>query len=347
MQRFIVAFSAGVLLAAVGGAANRVEVLRSIGGLPAHIAGAFLAPIGFQQANNGVYYVFDRRGHAVYTVTDGGPAQKIIEVGEEAGRVLDPSAFDINPADGSFVVADAPNGRERLQVFIATGGRLGGFRVPGHELPRLTLDNMVLNGVGSLQYTGSSILLNQPERGWLVTELTLEGTPTRTFGTLRPTGHESDRELHFAFNVGLPLVDPTGGFYFVFQAGAPIFRRYDARGQLVFERHVEGAELDEYVQHLPTTWPERRLPGGDVMPLVPPAVRAAGVDYQGNLWISLTVPYTYVYDRSGDKIRTVQFKGADVLTPNSLFFTKDHRVLVTPGCSVFRVEDRGSRVEVR
>ena len=245
MQRFIVAFSAGVLLTAVGGAANRVEVLRSIGGLPAHIAGAFLAPIGFQQANNGVYYVFDRRGHAVYTVTDGGPAQKIIEVGEEAGRVLDPSAFDINPADGSFVVADAPNGRERLQVFIATGGRLGGFRVPGRELPRLTLDNMVLNGVGSLQYTGSSILLNQPERGWLVTELTLEGTPTRTFGTLRPTGHESDRELHFAFNVGLPLIDPTGGFYFVFQAGAPILRRYDARGQLVFERHVEGAELDE------------------------------------------------------------------------------------------------------
>ena len=40
-------------------AARRVEILRSISGLPAHIAGAFLSPIGFQQADNGTYYVFD------------------------------------------------------------------------------------------------------------------------------------------------------------------------------------------------------------------------------------------------------------------------------------------------
>jgi len=316
-------------------AAKRVELLRSIGGLPAHVAGAFISPIGFQQANNGVYYVFDRRGHAVYTIANAGSAQKVVEIGEEPGRVLDPTAFDIDPADGSFVIADAPNGRERLQVFIATGGRLGGFFVPGRSLPRLTLGNMVLNGVGSLQYTGSTILLNQPERGWLVTEMALDGTPTRTFGTLRPTGHEADRDLHFAFNVGLPLIDPTGGYYFVFQSGVPLFRKYDARGQLVFERHIEGTEIDDYLQHLPTTWPERRLPGGATTPLVPPAVRAAGVDYQGNLWVSLSVPFTYVYDRDGDKIRTVQFKGADVLSPNSLFFTKDGRVLVTPGCYAF------------
>ena len=74
------------------------------------------------------------------------------------------------------------------------------------------------------------------------------------------------------------------------------------------------------------------------MPLVPPAVRAAGWDYQGNLWISLTVPFTVRLRPSGDKIRTVQFKGADVLTPNSLFFTRDNRVCVTPGCYVFRTE---------
>jgi hypothetical protein len=37
-------------------------------------------------------------------------------------------------------------------------------------------------------------------------------------------------------------------------------------------------------------------------------------------------PFTYVYDRSGDKIRTVQFKGASLPSPDSLFFTKDGRV---------------------
>ena len=93
----------------------------------------------------------------------------------------------------------------RLQIFIASGSRLGGFTLPGGELPRLTLDNLVLNGVGLLRYTGKSVLLNQPERGWLVTELALDGTPTHTFGLLRPTGHESERDLHLAFNVGLPL----------------------------------------------------------------------------------------------------------------------------------------------
>ena len=42
-------------------------------------------------------------------------------------------------------------------------------------------------------------------------------------------------------NAGLPLVDPTGGFYYVFIAGKPMFRKYSAKGTLVFERHIEGA----------------------------------------------------------------------------------------------------------
>ena len=45
-------------------------------------------------------------------------------------------------------------------------------------------------------------------------------------------------------NVGLPLGAPGGGFYFVFMAGVPMFRKYDAHGRLLFERHIEGPELD-------------------------------------------------------------------------------------------------------
>jgi hypothetical protein len=88
---------------------------------------------------------------------------------------------------------------------------------------------------------------------------------------------------------------------------------------------------------MPTSWPTRRTEHGDVLPVVPPAVRTAGVDRTGRLWIALTAPFTYVYDASGDKVRTVQFRGADMLTPNSLFFTRDGRVLVTPGCYEFRI----------
>ena len=45
------------------------------------------------------------------------------------------------------------------------------------------------------------------------------------------------------------------------------------------------------------------------------------MDRGGHLWIALTSPFTYVYDELGEKVRTVQFKGASLLTPNSLFFT--------------------------
>ena len=314
----------------------RVEILQSSGGLPAHIVGTFRDPLGFQQTDSGQYFVFDRRAHAVYTIA-GDAAKKVVDIGSEPGRVLDPTAFDLDPADGSFVVADAPFRQSRVQLFTADGRRLGGFTLAEREKPRLVFESIVLNGIGSIQYAGGSILINQPESGGLVSELGPYGTPIRAFGQLRPTGHEADQNLHLALNVGFPLADPTGGFYFVFSAGVPLFRKYDAGGRLLFERHVEGPEVDDYLRTMPTRWPARRTEDGDLLPLVAPAVRAAGVDRSGRLWIALTSPFTYVYDAAGDKIRTVQFKGAGLLTPNSLFFTKDGRVLVTPGCYEFRI----------
>jgi len=317
-------------------APSRVLTLRSTGGLPAHIAGSFLRPLGFQQTDAGQYFVFDRRAHAVFSIA-GDTATKIIEVGAEAGRVLDPSAFDADPADGTFVIADAPLRQQRIQIFTASGGRIGGFTLPSREVARVTLDTVVLSGVGSIQFTGDSVLLNQPEAGVLVSELSLYGEPKRSFGQLRPTEHEAETDIHLALNAGLPLVDPTGGFYFVFAAGVPAFRKYDAHGKFLFERHIEGPELDEYLQTMPTRWPARRNGDGDVLPLVPPAIRTAGVDRQGRLWVSLMQPFTYVYDGTGDKLRTMQFKGADIVSPGSLFFTKDGRILVTPGCYEFKV----------
>jgi hypothetical protein len=198
------------------------------------------------------------------------------------------------------------------------------------------VESFVLNGVGSIQYTGKTILINQPEAGSLVTELRFDGTPLRTFGRPRVTG-QSDPAVHLAYNSGFPLIDPKGGFYFVFIAGIPTFQKYDAAGTLVFERHIEGPEMDDYLRRMPTGWPSRRTDQENVLPVVMPAVRAAGVDREGRLWISLLSPFTYVYDGSGDKLRTFQFKGADILAPNSLFFTKDGRILVTPGCYEFKV----------
>jgi hypothetical protein len=310
------------------------EVLKSVGGIPAHLAGRFRDPVGFQQSASGQYFVFDRRAHAVFGVDEAlQSAWEVIQIGAEPGRIIDPTAFAVAP-DGTFVVADAPNNRERIQVFSAVGFRIGGFLLPGRLRARVILENFVLNGIGTLQYGGSSILMSWPETGGLITEFELGGAAVRTFGELRRTGHEDDRELHLALNSGIPLVDPTGGFVFVFQTGEPVFRKYDRDGRLVLERRIQGREIDEEVSNLPTTWPRRKTDEGE-LPLVRPTIRTAAIDRAGHLWVSFVVPYTYVFDRDGDKIRALQFRAAGIIAPTSLFFGKDDRILLTPGLYTF------------
>jgi hypothetical protein len=311
---------------------GRLEILKAVNSLAPHVVGLFREPIGFKQTANGDAYVFDRRGHTVYAVDpDGAAARKLVQIGAEEGRLIEPSAFDV-AWNGSFAVADAPNGRERVQFFDAAGVRTGGFLLPGRGASRVVLGSLALNGVGTLSFTGRSVLMSHPESGWLINEYGLSGLPIRSIGLLRRTGHEADRDLHFALNAGIPLADPAGGFYFVFLAGAPAFRKYDSTGELLYERVIQGREIDPLAAALPDRWPRR---SGGELPLVAPTVRTAAVDRTGRLWISFVLPYTYVYDAAGEKIRTVQFRGAGVLAPASLWFNEAGRLLVTPGCYEF------------
>ena len=333
---FVLATGYGLLAAVVQPAVRpspaTVEVLRSVDALAPHVVGLFRDPIGFKQTANGDYYVFDRRGHTVYAVdADGVTARKLVQIGAEDGRLIEPSAFDV-AFNGSFAVADAPNGRERVQLFDAAGVRTGGFILPGRGASRVVLGSLALNGVGTLAFTGRTLLMSHPESGWLMTEYALDGSPLRSIGQLRKTGHESDRDLHLAWNAGIPIADPDGGFFFVFMAGAPAFRKYDGKGTLLYERVIQGLEIDPLVAAIPDRWP-RRSPGE--LPLVAPLVRTAAVDRSGRLWVSFIVPFTYVFDAHGEKIRTVQFRGAGIVSPSSLWFNAKGRVLVTPGCYEF------------
>lgn len=317
--------------------AASTEVLRSVGALPAHVAGRFTDLTACEQTAAGEYFVFDRRAHAVFSVAPPyDTVRELVQIGAEPGRLLRPNAFALAD-DGSFVVADAPASRGRIQIFLTSGASVGGFNLSTREVPTILFENLVMTGIASIEYSGRSILISQPEVGALISEYSLDGRVVRTFGELRPTGHERDREVHLALNAGLPLINPKGGYYFVFLAGTPLFRKYDAAGALVFERHVEGLEIDDYIRTMPNAWPRQQSPEGGALPILKPGVRTAAVDRDGNLWISLVTPYTYVYDAAGDKIRTVQFRAAGIVSPRSLFFTHDGRLLVTPGCYAFQV----------
>lgn len=318
--------------------AIRPAILTSLNAMPAHITGTFSAPLAYQAQFDGTSYVFDRRQHTVYRIDAARTkAAPLVQIGAEAGNLFQPTAFESMPGSGRFVVADAPRNKERIQVFQSDGLRISGFELTGGSLPRVTIEHVVLNGIGSLCFTGQTILLNRPETGGLITEYDLYGMAQRTIGRLRATGHEDDPALHLAFNTGVPLAVPTeigGGFFFVFLSGEPRFQRYDGKGTLLYERRIEGRELDPFLARQPTRWP-RRTVGDTEIPLVTPTVRTARVDPMGRLWVSLMVPFTYVYDVDGDKIASVQFRAAGVIAPTSLFFADSSRVLITPGLYEF------------
>ena len=102
----------------------------------------------------------------------------------------------------------------------------------------------------------------------------------------------------------------------------------------MFERRIQGREIDALVAGLPATWPRRQTGEGE-LPLVTPTIRTAAVDPDGKLWVAFTVPYLYVFDRDGDKVRTVQLRGSGIMTPTSLFVGRHGRLLVTPGLYEF------------
>ena len=319
--------------AAVRVSPGTVETLKSTNSLAPHVVGLFREPIGCKQTASGDYYVFDRRGHTVYAVDETGTkASKLVQIGAEEGRVIEPTAFDV-ATNGTFAVADAPNGRERVQIFDAGGNRTGGFFLPGRGASRIVLGSLALSGVATLTFNGRLILMSHPETGWLFTEYTLTGVPIRSIGQLRKTGHEADRDLHLALNAGIPVADPKGGFYFVFMAGQPMFRKYDNSGELVFERVIQGREVDPVVAAIPDRWPRR---AAGELPLVAPTIRTSAVDPSGRLWVSFVHPITYVYDATGEKIRTVQFRAAGLIAPSSLWFNTGGKLLVTPGCYEFQ-----------
>jgi hypothetical protein len=329
----LVLLAAGVRPAA--GPAGAVETLTATGGLPAHIVGRFRDPIGFAVTTSGEYLVLDRRAHTVYAVDrNRREARTVIQIGFEPGRVLGPAVLSLGPED-IFAVADGPQGAERVQYFALDGVLIGGFYLGRIRQPGVVAGPFAVNGIDSMQFTGRSFLVSRPGLGSLFSEYDLRGGVIRQLGTLRPTGQEDDPAVHQALNSGLPLVDPTGGFYFVFHSGRPMFRKYDATGALLFERHIEGRELDAAIGALPTTWRER---DDDTQPLVVPLVRAAAVDPKGRLWVSLVEPVTYVYSPAGEKIRTIEFRAAGIIAPKSLFFAPSGRLLVTPGCYEFQVD---------
>ena len=157
---------------------------------------------------------------------------KLVEIGPS-------SAGSFSRADSTllrqdrFVVADA-SGR-RTCSFGGGGLRRAGVHASGRQrTASIVVGPLLMSGIASIQFTEPTLLISQPESGTLFTEYSSSGYAFRTFGRLRDTGHEQDRDVHLALNVGLPLVDPTGGYFCVFLAGRPMFQS-DRDGRALYD----------------------------------------------------------------------------------------------------------------
>ena len=237
-------------------------------------------------------------------------------------------------------IADAPQGHERVQVFSSAGHLLQQFLLPGLARTRVTIDGFAASGVAGAalhRCLGAHLPagVGRTDHGVLAAWPTAENLRSAARDRSRERGSRRASRAQRR----PALVAPDGGYFFVFQAGRPAFRKYDAQGRLQFERQVQGREIDGVVASQPDRWPR----GVDEQAMIPPTVRAAAVDQRGQLWIALSVPYTYVFDADGDKLRVVQLRAGGVLSPSSLTFGPDGRLLTTPGLAIFDPVDVSKR----
>ena len=121
----------------------------------------FLLPLAFPSgAHWNYWYGIDGPPPPVsWRLRDGGrglagfAARWDADPGVAAGRTLATSGSAAVPGPGAHTL--------HLRVFDRAGTRVSGFYLPGQPAARIVVDNLMLNGTGSIQFAGSSLLLSR------------------------------------------------------------------------------------------------------------------------------------------------------------------------------------------
>ena len=138
-------FSAVLCLLAIAHwphAALRVDVLRSVGGLPPHIVGLFEEPVALPAGRQRLLLrVRSARARHLHGRPERTTARKVVDIGQEEGRIIQPGGFDAAP-DGIV---------RRCRCAARTGAhsdlrrpaalRTGGFFLAGRSMPQVMLGN--------------------------------------------------------------------------------------------------------------------------------------------------------------------------------------------------------------
>lgn len=234
------------------------------------------------------YYVTDMRGNRILVFDRGGKLQRTIgTVGSGPGELLRPTRLAI--VNDLIYVYEI--GNERIQIMTLEGKHVRHFSIGDFE--------------GYAVDSKGRIFLGQPDRGRLVSVYSSEGKFVRSFGDLRKTSDfygqsyaRRDKADRVFINRVSIFVDEFDSIYVTFQF-APVLRKYDPSGRLVWEARLEGAEIDELVNLFLNDEKHRKY------------IRIATKDFAANLVLVNTVVTSH-----GDIL---------VLLPNKVLYVLDEQ----------------------
>lgn len=186
-------------------------------------------------SRGGKYYVSDVRGNRLLVINEAMQVEREIgRIGSGPGQLLHPGHVGV-AKDGTIFVEDG--GNERVQRFDPDGHCLGAFSPGAYEGFKVSREK--------------EVYLGQPESGSLVNVFTAEGKKLRSFGKLKKFSEvygaqysDKDELYEVAVNRVRLFIDEAGSVYVTFML-APIIQKYDSRGTLLFERRLQGEEINQ------------------------------------------------------------------------------------------------------
>ena len=246
-------------------------------------------------SHKNLYVVSERSRNSVLVINERSEIQKVISgIGSEPGRLFRPGHLDV-ASDGVVYVQDG--GNERVQSFDLEGRYLGGFATTQY--------------MGFAAGAGGEVYLGQPEKGALVTVYSRDGKVLRSFGKPKTMSevygaeYAGDNEVYRNAINRVRLTTEDDGSILVSFALAPLLQKYSREGNLIFERRLEGPEIDRLTRGILNDTGGNLVMSIDGFPERIMSLEAVSVS-GGEINVILTDGSVYVADREGRKVNVIR-----------------------------------------